>query len=53
MRNYVHPGRRAREQPWSEADVRDYEDANAIYVVLFSILGKVSAHKGELKGPDD
>jgi len=52
MRNYVHPGRRAREQPWSEADVRDYENADAIYVVLFSILGKVSAHKGELKGPD-
>jgi hypothetical protein len=45
MRNYVHPGRRAREQPWSEADQRDYQDANDIYVVLFSILAKISSRK--------
>ena len=45
MRNYVHPGRQAREQPWSEADKRDYQDANSIYVVLLSILGRVSTDK--------
>lgn len=41
MRNYVHPGRRARERPWSEVDEREYRDAEAIYIVLISILGNV------------
>ena len=36
MRNFVHPARRARERPWSEADEGDYRDAEAIYVVLMS-----------------
>jgi hypothetical protein len=45
MRNYVHPGREARERPWSEADERDYQDASAIYVILFSRLGKISVGK--------
>jgi hypothetical protein len=41
MRNHVHPGKLARERPWCETDKRDYEDADAIYVVLLSILGKI------------
>jgi len=45
MRNYVHPGRRARERPWLETDEREYQDANAIYVVLLSILGKIRSSK--------
>jgi hypothetical protein len=36
MRNYVHPGRHARERPWSVADKDDYKDAEAIYVTLMS-----------------
>ena len=39
MRNYVHPGRQAKERPWLETELRDYEDAKAIYVVLLSTLG--------------
>lgn len=46
MRNYVHPGRRAREKPWSETDEREYQDADAIYLVLLSTLGKVPRNKG-------
>jgi len=45
MRNYVHPGRHARERPWLETDEREYQDANAIYVVLLSILGKIRSNK--------
>ena len=45
MRNYVHPGRHARESPWSETDEREYQDANAIYVVLLSTLGKLRRRK--------
>jgi hypothetical protein len=41
MRNHVHPGRSARERPWSETDEREYRDADAIYVILLSTLGKV------------
>ena len=46
MRNHVHPGRHAREKPWSETDEREYQDADAIYVVLPSTLGKVRRSKG-------
>jgi hypothetical protein len=43
MRNLVHPGRCAREKPWSETDERDYRDAEAIYVTLRSkLLGRRS-----------
>jgi hypothetical protein len=43
MRNLVHPGRCARENPWSETDERDYRDAEAIYVTLRSkLLGRRS-----------
>ena len=45
MRNHVHPGRHAREKPWSETDEREYQDATSIYVVLLSTLGKVRRHK--------
>lgn len=40
LRNYVHPGRHFRERPWSEIDKRDYNDAEAIYTVLYKTLGK-------------
>ncbi len=40
MRNYIHPSKYARERPWSEIDERDYNDAEAIYVILLSALGK-------------
>jgi hypothetical protein len=40
MRNYVHPGRIARERPWFESGQRDYSDAEAIYVSLVhSVVG--------------
>ncbi len=38
MRNYVHPGKYARERPWSEPDEGEYKDAEAIY---FSLLATV------------
>ena len=40
MRNYIHPGRHARERPWSVTDEQEYRDANAIYVLLLSTLGE-------------
>jgi hypothetical protein len=46
LRNFVHPARRARERPWSEADEDDYRDAEAIYVVLMSnVVGTPSRTK--------
>lgn len=39
LRNYVHPGRYYRERPWSEIGQRDYDDAEAIFVVLNKALG--------------
>jgi len=45
MRNHVHPGRHARDRPWVETDEREYQDAEAIYVILLSALGKVSRAK--------
>lgn len=41
MRNSVHPGRRAREQPWSETGEQEYQDADDIYVILISTLGSI------------
>lgn len=41
MRNHIHPGRQAREEPWLEPDERDYDDAEAIYVILLSTLGNI------------
>lgn len=38
MRNYVHPGKYARERPWVEVDEREYKDAEAIYVALRSAI---------------
>jgi len=44
MRNYVHPGRRARERPWIDTEKDDYDDAEAIYVALAS---RFLRHDGE------
>jgi|SRR3954463_11395518 len=41
MRNHVHPGRYVRERPWIETDEQDYQDAEAIYLVLLSTLGHI------------
>lgn len=41
MRNYVHPGKRARERPWFEADEQEYRDAEDIYRILISTLGHI------------
>ncbi|MHB8086177.1 MAG: hypothetical protein ACYDHZ_10150 [Dehalococcoidia bacterium] len=41
MRNYVHPGRKAREKPWIETEKRDYQDAHDIYITLLTTIGKV------------
>jgi len=46
MRNYVHPGRHARDRPWLETDEEDYKDAEAIYVTL---LAAVLASRGRVK----
>ena len=46
MRNYVHPGKYAKEKPWSETDQRDYQDADHIYIILLSTLGKVHRSRG-------
>lgn len=40
MRNYVHPGRYARERPWSEVEERDFLDADAIYRTLMVVTLK-------------
>jgi hypothetical protein len=45
MRNYVHPGRHARERPWSTTDESEYLDAAAIYAVMISLLGDVRQRK--------
>lgn len=41
MRNYVHPGKYARERPWSIVDEQEYLDARALYSLLLSTLGRV------------
>lgn len=43
MRNHVHPGRQARERPWSEMEERDYMDAHAIYIVLLSVVNPANS----------
>lgn len=45
MRNYIHPGRQAKEKPWSEVSKRDYDDAYAIYIVLLSKLAGIGPRK--------
>ena len=40
MRNYVHPGRYARQRPWTEPDEREYKDAEAIYILMLAIVGR-------------
>ncbi len=45
MRNYVHPGRYAKEKPWCEISKRDYNDAYAIYIILLSEVGGIGSRK--------
>jgi hypothetical protein len=40
MRNYVHPGKYARERPWSEPDEGEYKDAESIYGSLLATVIK-------------
>lgn len=47
MRNYVHPGRRARERPWVDTEERDVQDAEDIYVILLSALRSQDEGKGD------
>ncbi|MEG6507941.1 hypothetical protein V6C03_03055 [Methyloligella sp. 2.7D] len=47
MRNNVHPGRRAKANPWSEPGERDYRDARAIYEILCTAIGKLRAPRLE------
>ncbi|CDX39434.1 hypothetical protein MPLSOD_40075 [Mesorhizobium sp. SOD10] len=44
-RNYVHPGKRAKERAWSETDEQEFRDAEAIYVVLLPILAKIGGRR--------
>lgn len=46
MRNYVHPGKQARQNPWNEVEERDYKDAEAIYIVMRRTIGRISWRKG-------
>lgn len=34
MRNYVHPGRVAKDRPWIEIEKEDYEQAEVIYTTI-------------------
>lgn len=34
MRNYVHPGRTARDRPWIEMEKEDYDQAEVIYTTI-------------------
>lgn len=45
MRNYVHPGRVAKERPWIEADEHEYNDAEAIYTTLFATVSRPHARR--------
>jgi hypothetical protein len=40
MRNFVHPGKRATERPWIEAEQSDWKDAESIYLTLLSTVVK-------------
>lgn len=40
MRNYVHPGKLARERPWIEVDEDDFRYAEAIYVALLTSIDR-------------
>lgn len=45
MRNYVHPGKVARERPWVESDENEYKDAEAIYTTLLATVSSASSRK--------
>jgi hypothetical protein len=40
MRNYVHPGRQGRENPWAIVDEDDYKVAEAIFITLKATIFK-------------
>lgn len=45
MRNYIHPGRYAKDKPWSEISERDFKDAHAIYTLILSKLAGIGPRK--------
>ena len=45
MRNYIHPGRYAKDKPWSEISERDFKDAYSIYTLLLSKLAGIGSRK--------
>jgi len=45
MRNNIHPGRFAKDKPWSEIDERDFKDAYSIYVIMLSKLAGIGQRK--------
>jgi len=42
MRNYIHPGRQARENPWAIVGEDDYKVAEAIFIALKATIFKRS-----------
>lgn len=46
MRNYVHPGRVAKERPWIEMEKEDYEQAEVIYTTIFAATFRRSRIRG-------
>lgn len=45
MRNNIHPGRYAKDKPWSEITERDYKDAHAIYLIMLNKLANIGPKK--------
>lgn len=48
MRNNIHPGRYAKDKPWSEITERDFKDAYAIYTIMLSKLAGIGPRKLKL-----
>jgi hypothetical protein len=42
MRNYIHPGKVCTDRPWIQAELREFEDAEAIYTTIYSSVFKGS-----------
>lgn len=40
LRNLVHPGRQVSDRPWLDLDRTDYNDAHAVYTLLFNALSE-------------
>ena len=45
VRNNIHPGRHAKDKPWSEITARDYKDAHAIYQIMLNKLAGIGYRK--------